>query len=118
MKKSIRIQRIGDQIQKKLAVLIQTFSQDEKLDLITLSAVQLNKNLLYAKVFFTYLDDGADEKKTEFLLNVLNAHSPKFRNQLSQNLHLRVVPQLEFVYDYHLQQANKMIRLIDNLQTK
>lgn len=119
MKTSARSQRVGDQIQKELATFLQTSSfQDENFALVTFSAIHLSTNFLYARVFFTYLDSGVpEEEKIKNLANALNAYSSKFRHKLAQNLKIRVVPRLEFVYDYHLEKANKLIALIDNLQT-
>lgn len=118
MKESARSRRVGDQIQKELATLVQVLSRDENLGLVTLSAIHLSTDFLHAKVLFTYLNNDTDEGgKIEFLLNVLNDHSPKFRHHLSQNLHIRVVPRLEFIYDYHLEKANKLSHLIDSLHT-
>ena len=56
-----RTQRIGDQMQRELAVLIQREIKDPRLGLVTITAVDVSRDLSHAKVFITVMgkDDDA-----------------------------------------------------------
>ena len=46
-----RTQRIGDQMQRELAQLIQREVKDPRLGLITITAVEVSRDLSHAKIF-------------------------------------------------------------------
>src|SRR3546814_14975595 len=48
-----RTQRIGDQMQRELALLIQREIKDPRLGLVTITAVDVSRDLSHAKIFIT-----------------------------------------------------------------
>lgn len=58
-----RTQRIGDQMQRELSFLIQREIKDPRLGMITVTAVEVARDLSHAKVFITVMgkEDSADE---------------------------------------------------------
>ena len=124
-----RSQRVGDYIQKELAIIIQMPVRDAGLGLVTVSAVDLSTDLAYAKIFVTCLgmdhseSDQLDNNKDAALnraevLDMLNHNAAQFRHQLSKILTTRTVPKLQFMFDENLEQANRLTSLIDALHTE
>jgi len=124
-----RTQRVGDHIQKELAIIIQMPVRDAGLGLVTISAVNLSTDLAYAKIFVTCLSMGhteseqLDNNKDDALdraevLAMLNHNAVQFRHQLSKILTTRTVPKLQFMFDESLEQANRLTSLIDTLHTE
>ncbi|MFB3101502.1 MAG: 30S ribosome-binding factor RbfA [Gammaproteobacteria bacterium] len=124
-----RTQRVGDHIQKELAIIIQMPVKDAGLGLVTISAVNLSTDLAYAKIFVTCLSMGhteseqLDNNKDDALdraevLAMLNHNAVQFRHQLSKILTTRTVPKLQFMFDENLEQANRLTSLIDSLHTE
>jgi len=124
-----RTQRVGDHIQKELAIIIQMPVKDAGLGLVTISAVNLSTDLAYAKIFVTCLSMGhteseqLDNNKDDALdraevLAMLNHNAVQFRHQLSKILTTRTVPKLQFMFDESLEQANRLTSLIDALHTE
>lgn len=114
-----RSQRVGDQIQKELAAIIQTPVRDAGLGLVTISAVDLSSDLSHAKIFVTCLGidlDNASNK--DAVLSMLNDSAAQFRHQLSKILTTRVVPKIKFMFDESLDQANRLTSLIDSLHSE
>jgi ribosome-binding factor A len=110
MKEFNRTQRMGDQIQRELAQLIQQQMADPRLGMITVSAVEVSRDLAHAKVFISVLDEQADAQAS---LDVLNKAAGYLRHELAQRTKMRVTPRLRFVYDPTLKYGSRLSTLID-----
>ncbi|TBR42421.1 30S ribosome-binding factor RbfA [Marinomonas agarivorans] len=108
-----RTSRIGDQLQKELASIIQFEMKDPRLGLITINEVRVAKDLGYADIYYTVLgmDDNA-EKLSETQV-ALESASGFLRRRASQEIKLRVMPKLRFHYDESVINGAKMSALID-----
>ena len=105
-----RTLRIADQIQRELADLIRNELKDQRVGMITLTGVEVSQDYAHAKVFYTTL--GSDEDN--FLTDKGLKHASRFlRGQLSNRLRLRLVPQLQFIYDESVEQGIRLSQLID-----
>ncbi|MGI9283677.1 MAG: 30S ribosome-binding factor RbfA [Endozoicomonas sp.] len=106
-----RIQRVADQIQKELAQLIQLEMKDPRLGMVTVSAVEVSRDLAFADVFVSFLgvddQDNVDEK-----LEVMQSAAGFLRSQLARAIKLRTIPQLRFRYDNSLRRGAHMNELI------
>lgn len=106
-----RTDRIAELIQRKLSVLIKEVIHDPRLpSFVTIAGVDISKDLSYAKVFFTVLNNA--EKETTA---VLNASSKVLRTALAKSLDLRRVPALHFIYDQSLVEGQALSQLISQL---
>ena len=105
-----RTLRIADQIQRELADLIRNELKDRRVGMIALTGVEVSQDYAHAKVFYTTL--GSDEDN--FLTDKGLKHASRFlRGQLSNRLRLRLVPQLQFIYDESVEQGIRLSELID-----
>lgn len=118
-----RTSRLGGQMQKDLAQLIQFDMKDPRLGLVTINDVKVAKDLGYADVYFTVMgakldaDIEAADNEEEVLIQrqtskILNDAAGFLRSELARNMTTRIVPQLRFHYDPTLLQGQKMTRLI------
>ena len=107
-----RSRRVGDLIQRELASLIQCFTHDTNMGMVTISATDVSPDLKNAKIFVTCMGNDTD---TGQVIASLNEHAGQFRHELSKLLVLRVTPKLCFKFDHALERANKMTSLIDSL---
>lgn len=107
-----RAARVGDQIQRDLAVLLQREMKDPRLGIITVSAVEVSKDLTNAKVFVTFL--GKEEaSQIEAGMEVLRNAAGFLRSQLAKSIRMRSVPALRFFYDKSISEGQKMSSLIE-----
>ncbi|MCM0755219.1 30S ribosome-binding factor RbfA [Desulfovibrio aminophilus] len=97
---SRRSVRLGDQILRELAGMLLEEIQDPRLEMITLSAVRMNKDLRIAEVFFT-LPAGDDRLKDAEA--ALAKCTGRLRGLLGKRLKLRYLPELRFVHDTFLE---------------
>lgn len=103
-----RTRRIGEQMQRELAALIQKEIGDPRLGMVTVSGVEVSKDLAYAKVFVTVLGGRPDEA-----LAVLQRAGGFLRHELGRRMVMRIVPELRFVHDTSTEEGSRLSALID-----
>ena len=105
-----RASRIADQIQRDLSGLIRQEVKDPRVGLVTITAVEVNRDLSHAKVYVSSL---AEVAATEQSVEALQHAAGFLRSQLSRTLKLRSVPQLQFLYDASVERGVRLSHLID-----
>ena len=105
-----RTRRVGEQIQREMAQLVQQEIKDPRLGLVTISAVKLSKDMSHANIFFTVLDE---EHPIEETLKILEGASGFLRHELAKRMQLRIVPHIHFKYDESISYGNDLSALIN-----
>lgn len=108
-----RTQRIGDQMQRELALLIQREIKDPRLGLVTITAVDVSRDLSHAKIFITIMGQDDDQEAVKGNLRILNDAAGFLRMQLGKSMKLRTVPQLHFNYDSSIRRGVELSSLIE-----
>jgi len=104
-----RNRRVGEQMRRELAALIQVEMKDPRVGMVTISEVRVTHDLSLAKVYVTTLDSATEAPQTVALLNKAASF---FRRELSRRMSLRTVPALRFVYDESVEHGAAMDALI------
>ncbi len=105
---SYRPERVGEQIHKEVAQLMMHGIKDPRVAPVSITGVQVSRDLSIAKVFFTVLDEATERKDAE---RGLKSVAPYLRRQLGQVMRMRFIPELRFEYDKSISYGQK----IDNL---
>ena len=112
-----RSRRVGELIQRELATLLTREVKDPRLSLISITAVDVTRDMGLAKVFYTIMDINSNEKDVsdhkKQVSQALKKASGFPRYELGQRIQLRVVPALDFRYDESIQYGVKLSQLID-----
>jgi ribosome-binding factor A len=103
-----RSERVAGQLRRDLARLIQQEIKDPKVGFVSLSDVEVSRDLSHAKVFITVFEP---EKAMESLKALRHA-STFLRLRLGQELRLRHVPELHFLHDDSVEQGSHIDDLI------
>ena len=106
-----RTDRVGQQIQKEIAVILMREIKDPRLSMTTVSAVEVTRDLAYAKVFVTFFNDNQDDIKAS--LEVLAEAEGYIRSLLGKRLRARIMPHLRFIYDSSMSEGVRMSALVD-----
>lgn len=115
VKEFSRSQRVAQELQKEIALIIQREIKDPRIGLmVTVSGVELSRDLAYAKVFVTFLNDEEGDKIKEGVKALQDA-SGFIRSLLGKAMRLRVVPALTFFYDNSLVEGMRMSNLVTNV---
>ncbi|GLR64112.1 30S ribosome-binding factor RbfA [Marinospirillum insulare] len=114
MKEFSRLDRIADQMQRELAVMIQREIKDPRLDaMITVSGVKVSKDLGYADVYVTILGKEDNPEVVQDNLAILKSAAGFLRGRIGQSIKLRVIPQLRFHYDESVARGQYLSSLIE-----
>ncbi len=112
-----RSRRVGELIQRELANLLTREIKDPRLSLISITAVDVTRDMGFAKVFYTIMDINSNDKDVsahrEQVKQALTKASGFLRYELGQRIQLRVVPTLDFRFDESIQHGVKLSHLID-----
>lgn len=111
-----RTERVAQQIQKEIAVILQREVKDPRLSMATVSSVDVTRDLAYAKVFVTFFTNDNDEISQS--VEILNEAAGFIRSLLAKQLRARIMPQLRFVYDNSLAEGMRMTSLVDEAIAK
>jgi ribosome-binding factor A len=107
-----RADRVSQQIQREIAMILQREIKDPRVGMVTVSDVELTRDLQHAKVFVTFFLNEEDD--IEAGVKVLNDASGYIRILLGKAMKLRVVPEIRFVYDKTLVEGMRISNLITN----
>ncbi|MEL4012981.1 30S ribosome-binding factor RbfA [Dryocola sp. LX212] len=110
-----RPQRVSQELQKEIAIILQREIKDPRLGMMTtVSGVEVSRDLAYAKVFVTFLNDKDDNAIKEGI-KVLQDASGYIRTLVGKAMRLRIVPELTFFYDNSLVEGMRMSNLVSNV---
>ncbi|MGY4533281.1 ribosome-binding factor A [Pseudomonas sp. TE3786] len=107
-----RTQRIGDQMQRELAQLIRREVKDPRVGLVTVTAVDVSRDVGHAKIFITVMGQDTPEEIAQNV-KALNLAAGFLRMQLARAMKLRSVPQLHFHYDESVMRGAHLSSLIE-----
>ena len=105
-----RARRVADQMQRELSELIRLEVKDPRVGMLTITEVEVTRDMDHAKVFFTTLGGKPEH---DACLEGLQRASGFLRTQLSQRMQLRQVPKLSFVYDHSVERGVQLSQLIE-----
>lgn len=114
MREFSRTDRVGQQIQKEIAVILQREIKDPRLGMVTVSAVEVSRDLSYAKVFITVFNTE-DENAAKQSAKVLNEATGYIRSLLGKRIRARIMPELKFVVDNSLMEGMRISNLVDTI---
>jgi ribosome-binding factor A len=108
-----RQRKMAELLHEEISQIILYQSQDPRLAMVTITAVEITADLQRAVVYFTVLGDKTDTKEA---LAGLNKAAGYLRHQLGQTLSLRRVPELTFKVDTSLERGLQIESLLDELK--
>jgi len=107
-----RTRRVGEQLKRELAPLVQEIARDTSLGMITITAADVSPDLKQAKVYVTAIGSALETKE---IISILNASAGSMRQHLSHIIRLRSVPKLRFLFDESVERGARVSALIDSV---
>ena len=104
-----RAERVAGTLRRELALLIQTEIKDPEVGFVSLSDVEVTRDLAHAKVFVTVFEP----EKAAASLKALNKAAGYLRRRLGQEMRIRSVPELHFQHDASVETGLQMDSLIE-----
>jgi ribosome-binding factor A len=110
----LRQKRVADRLQREISQLIQQEMNDPRLTLVTVTVVNIDRELEYANVFVSTVGDAARRKE---VMQVLNNAKGFIRREIARRVQLRRAPELIFHWDPSPEKAEEISQLLDELKS-
>jgi len=110
---SLRLQRVRELLKRELGEIIRREIPVGAAGLITVNEVTVGSDLQAATVYLSIL--GSEEQKKTALAE-LNRHRKRIQGLVGKAVILKYTPQLRFVIDESLEQGNRVLKLIDEIE--
>ena len=107
-----RLVRLNEQFRREIAEILRRDVRDPRVGDVTVTAVEVTSDLWLARVYVSV--PGDDEDRAEALKG-LEAASSFIRRVLGGSLSIRRVPELRFVEDQMLAQANRVEEILQEI---
>jgi len=107
-----RSDRVASQIQREMAELIRTQVKAPGLGMVTISEVELSRDLAVAKIFVTFL---GNQKPPKDCVKALAEYVPALRRELGKRLRVRVLPEIRFAFDDSIERGLRMDALLHKI---
>jgi ribosome-binding factor A len=104
-----RSRRIEENLKRLLAELVRREVKDPRVGLVTITAVEVSRDLTHAKIYFTPFAGQGDAAES---LQALRHAAGFLRHELRHELRLRVVPELDFRIDESIERGARVSTLI------
>ena len=109
----IRQKRVADRLLQEISELLQNMN-DPRLKLVTVTVVNIDRELEHANVFVSTVGDEARRKEVMLVLNGARGY---IRREVAQRVQLRRAPDLEFHWDPSPEKAEQISHLLDALKS-
>jgi ribosome-binding factor A len=106
-----RNQRLGNEVLRTLNELLHFETKDPRLKLVSLTSLDLSRDLSVARVYFSMLDPNGDPEPVQ---EGLDRASGFLRSRLGREVKIRHVPELRFAHDNSAAEAQRISSLIDD----
>lgn len=110
MKQNNATRRLGEHLREKLGYILLFEIADPRLDLVTLTGVEVSIDRSFARVFVSCDGDRYDE-----VMEALASARGHIRSLLARSLDWRVVPELDFRIDRSTDEAERISRALENV---
>ena len=108
-----RIERLAQQFQQEIALIIQRELKDPRLGFVTITRVQLSNDLSHAKVLFSCLGDAQERQRSQEALD----HSTGFvRGLIKKRFRLKIIPVIHFQYDESIAGSIALTETLEQLK--
>ncbi len=107
----LKTQKIGSQILREISAIILNEAKDSILKQVSITSVEVSRDLSHAKVFFTSFNDYSHDRMEK----ELSEAAPFIRSELAARIDLRHTPALTFKYDDSIAYGSKIEKIIKEI---
>jgi ribosome-binding factor A len=110
---SKRIEKVNELIKNELSVYIHR-EFGEQLGMIVVNSVETERDLKSASIYVS----GFDEKKSDQIISKLQSKAHFFQQALAKRLLLKNIPKLQFVFDIHQRDIDRIQELLSKIENE
>ena len=105
-----RLRRVAEQLRREMAVLLREEVKDPRVRMVTLSGVEVSRDLGHAKVYVSVL---GDHDAVAAALEGLTRAEGFLRRELGRRMSIRAIPHLHFLHDTSMEQGARINELLE-----
>lgn len=105
--------RVQEALRQEISRIVHDQIKDPRLGFITITAVNLTKDLRYARVYFSVLGEHKDKL---LALKGLNSAKGYIKGLLADRIKLRFMPDIDFKIDETLEKTQAIFDLLDKIK--
>lgn len=109
----IRAARVGEQLKKELSRLLQQELKDPRIGFVTVTSVEMSRDLEHAKVFVSVMGDEEQKKQT---LEGLEKAKGFLRTEAGRRLGIRRTPEIVFKIDESIEHGQHISKLLEEVK--
>ena len=108
-----RRERVEEAIKKEVSIIIHDKLKDPRIGFVTITKVELSKDLRNARIFYSILGKEEDHKKTRLALDSALGF---IRSLVAQRLNMRFATELMFQEDHSTEYSVKIEELLNKIK--
>jgi ribosome-binding factor A len=108
-----RVEKVAEAIREEASVILHEEIKDPRLGFITVTRVELSKDLQNATIFFSVLGKDEDYKKTK---EALDSALGFIRKELAERINLRFAPEIIFREDRSSEYSVRIQEVLDEIK--
>jgi ribosome-binding factor A len=109
----VRPERVQEALRHEISTVVHDHIKDPRVGFLTITKVELTKDLRYAKVYFSVLGDAKAKKRALYGLNSAKGY---IKGIVGDNLKLRFTPELDFRIDDSFEKYQEIKDILDKLK--
>ncbi|SHF23616.1 30S ribosome-binding factor RbfA [Desulforamulus putei] len=109
---SHRPERIAEAIKKETADILRNDIKDPRVGFVTITGVEVTRDLSYAKVFISVMGSEDQRKET---LNVLQKCAGYMRSEIGRRIKIRHAPEIIFKLDTSLDHGTRIMEILQEI---
>ena len=109
-----RLERLNEQFRREITGILYRHVRDPRVSNVVITGVAVTSDLWLARIYVRIADDEEQRKEA---MKGLSAASSFIRRELGSMLHIRRIPELRFLEDETLDQANRIEEILREVGT-
>ena len=107
-----RTSRVGDQIMKVVADLLLRKVRDPRVKDVTLTGIEVSKDLRHSRIFFSVMGETKDIQKTQ---KGLDSARGFIKREIGSRMDIKYIPDIIFKYDPTLEKTEDLEKLFKKI---
>lgn len=112
---SFRPERLAEAIKKEISELLREELKDPRIGFVSITSVEVSKDLRYANVFVSVFGEPAQQKAS---IEALQKAHGFIRGELGRRIRLRYTPEITFKLDQSISHGSRIIALMEEVREK
>ena len=109
-----RVDRVKELMKREISKIIQFDIKNIDLGFITVTAVEMNNDLRFARVFVSIFSQNKEKKE---IIKTLTALTGFIKGKIGKRIRLKFMPEIDFKLDDTIEQAQKIDEILEKIKS-